>query len=80
MGNEPTGYQALGVRTTTIPISEDWHLITDSNGRPIDMNEGAGGEYLYLFGYVDPLLKNMNQQNTQNKKAITGGDNNGVFS
>lgn len=80
MGNEPTGYQALGVRTTTIPISEDWHLITDSNGRPIDMNEGAGGEYLYLFGYVDPLLKNMNQQITQNKKAITGGDNNGVFS
>lgn len=73
VGNEAEGYQALGVRTTTIPISEDWHLITDSNGKPIDMNEGAGGAYLYLFGYVDPLVKNMEKQMSQNKKLM-GGD------
>lgn len=72
ISNEQKGYQALGVRTTTIPISEDWHLITDSNGRPIDMNDGAGGAYLYLFGYVDPLLKNINSQ-IQKNEIMMGG-------
>lgn len=68
--SDQSGYQALGVRNTTTPVSKDWVLITDKNGNPVDLNKGAGGEYLYLFGYIDPLYKEIQKQRKSNLLAL----------
>lgn len=68
------GYQALGVRTTTTPVSDDWVLITDKKGNPVDLNKGAGGAYLYLFGYIDPISKEIEMQIKKNGSMINDKD------
>ncbi len=67
-----TGYQAFCTRNTTTPLSEDWVPIRNAQGQQIDLNKGAGGDYIYLFGYKDPLFKNIqNQMNLNNQKIAS---------
>ncbi len=67
--NKKSGYQALGIRTTTIPENKNWKIITDIHNNPVDMNQGSGGDYLYLFGYIDPIWEVLEKQ-TENVKSV----------
>lgn len=62
------GYQALGVRNCEIPFNDNWELITDFEKNPVDLNKGARGEYIYLFGYRDPLRKEIKKAKMELEK------------
>ena len=64
------GFHALGVRTTTTALNSHWGIIKDADNKPVDLNKGAGGDYLYLFGYVDPLWNALQEQIAENKEFI----------
>ena len=60
----------MGVRTTTTALNSHWGIIKDADNKPVDLNKGAGGDYLYLFGYVDPLWNALQEQIAENKEFI----------
>lgn len=63
-------FQAFCTRNTQQPISPEWEMITKGGGDPADLNEGAGGDFIYLFGYRDPLFGTIDAQIKSNSIVI----------
>jgi len=53
---DATGYQFFSVKYDETYMGPNWYPITDTNGNMVDLNKGAGGYYVYLFGYISPEL------------------------
>lgn len=57
-----TGIYSLGTYTQTGEISGNWKAITDWNGNAYDLNRNAGGDYIYLARYEDPMLRDIQRE------------------
>lgn len=66
-----TGFQSFCTRNVAETTSSNWVPIKDVNGNYVDLNKGAGGDYIYLFGYIDPLFEKIDTQIAANNAAIS---------
>lgn len=64
------GYQDLCTRNDAYDLNDNWVPIRSEDGEIVDLNKGAGGAYIYLFGYVDPVIAEIDKQITANDAEI----------
>lgn len=65
-----SGYQGFCTRNSSNYCYDNWEPIKDKYGKIIDLNEGAGGDFIYLFGYKDPIFTKIDNQIKENNKEI----------
>lgn len=66
-----TGYQALCSRSSAETLSDEWVPIKNASGQVISTNEGTKKRDIYLYGYVDPLFRQIDNQIAENNVQIS---------
>jgi len=65
-----TGFQALCTREYSDSLDDNWVLIKTKDGTPLNLMENLENHKAYLFGYVDPVLIQINTLITENDKKL----------